>query len=66
MQPKRRPIMMDQSLSQEDKDKKMAELNADRDKRFKAIPLTDDQVKAVVATIDEMRKNMQNRPRGGK
>jgi phage I-like protein len=65
IQPKMRPIMMDQAMSQEDKDKKMAKLNVDRDKRLKAIPLSDDQVKAVVTTIDEIRKNMQNRPRGG-
>ena len=65
IQPKMRPIMMDQTMSQEDKEQKIAELNVDRDKRLKAIPLNDDQVKAVIATIDEIRKNMQNRPRGG-
>ncbi len=70
MQPKMRPIMQDQSLSDDDKKKKMDELNAERTKKFKDIPLTDDQVKAVDATLIEIRKNMMQgggpRPGGGK
>jgi hypothetical protein len=60
----RREIRMDQSLSDDDKAKKVAELDVDRDKQLKAIPLTDDQVKAVNTFYEEMRKNQgQNRPR---
>ena len=48
-------------LSQEDRQKKMAELNADRDKKLAAIPLTADQVKAVNDFFEEMRRNMPQR-----
>lgn len=59
----RREIRMDQNLSDDDKAKKTAELDADREKQFKAIPLTDDQVKAVNTFFEEMRKRQgQNRP----
>lgn len=48
----------------------MDELNAERTKKFKDIPLTDDQVKAVDATLVEIRKNMMQgggpRPGSGK
>ena len=54
----------------DDKKIKMDELNAERTKKFKDIPLTDDQVKAVDATLLEIRKNMMQgggpRPGGGK
>ena len=55
---------MDQSLSEEDKAKKMKELEAERDKAYKAIPLTDEKIAAVNAFYDEMRKRMQQQ-RGG-
>jgi hypothetical protein len=63
-QMKSRPIRMDQSLSEEDKAKKMKELEAVRDKAYKAIPLTDEKIVAVNAFYDEMRKRMQQQ-RGG-
>ena len=39
-------------LSQDDRKKKMDEMKVENDKKFKAIPLTDDQVKAVDAYYD--------------
>ena len=52
-------------LSAEDRKKKMDEMNADNAKKFKAIPLTDDQVKAVSAFYDEQMKKMMERMNGG-
>jgi Spy/CpxP family protein refolding chaperone len=49
-------------LSEEDRTKKMKENNEEREKRLKAIPLTDDQIKAVNDFYEEMRKNRV--PRG--
>lgn len=63
-QPKTGAIMRDQAMSAEDRVKKMEELNGERDKKLKASGLSDDQVKAVVATLDEIRKN-RPRPGGG-
>lgn len=51
-------------LSPEDRKTKAAELDADRDKKYKAIPLTDDQVKAVNEFFDEMRKQQAQRQGG--
>lgn len=48
-------------LSQEDRQKKMGELNADRNKKLAAIPLTEEQVKAVNNFFDEMRRNAPQR-----
>ena len=52
-------------LSPEDRQKKMAEVKADNLKKFKAIPLTDDQVKAVDAFYEEQTKKMMARMNGG-
>src|SRR6476661_2289596 len=41
----RRQLRMDQSLSDDDKKKKMADLDAARNKKLSEIPLTADQVK---------------------
>ena len=49
-------------LSEADRTKKMEEVRADLSKKFKAIPLTDDQVKAVNEYLAERRRNM---PRPG-
>ena len=51
-------------LSEEDRKKKMDEVQADINKKYKALPLTDDQIKSVNAFFDEQRKNMQNRQGG--
>jgi len=44
-------------LSEEDRTKKMKETNEEREKKMKAIPLTDDQIKAVNEYYAEMRRN---------
>jgi hypothetical protein len=51
-------------LSQEDRQKKLEEIRAENLKKFKAVPLTDDQVKAVDAFYDEQMKRMMNRGGG--
>lgn len=48
-------------LSQEDRQKKMDEVRAENTKKFKAIPLTDEQVKAVDAFYEQQTKKMMNR-----
>lgn len=63
-QPQRREIRMDQAMSDEDKAKKMAAIDEDATKKYKAIPLKDEQVKAVNEFFEDMRKNMQNRRNG--
>lgn len=52
-------------LSEEDRAKKMKEVSEEREKKFKAIPLTDDQIKAVNDFYEEMRKARQAGGRGG-
>jgi len=52
-------------LSEEDRKKKMDEIQADNNKQYKAIPLTDDQIKAVNDFMDEMRKQMQQQRQNG-
>lgn len=51
-------------LSDEDRQKKLDEIKAENLKKFKAIPLTDDQVKAVDAFYEEQMKKMMNRGGG--
>ncbi len=51
-------------LSHEDRTKKMDEIQADLSKKFKAIPLSDDKLKAVNEYMVERRKNMQQRQGG--
>jgi Spy/CpxP family protein refolding chaperone len=46
-------------MSEEERTKKMDEIKADNAKKYKEIPLTDDQVKAVNEYFEERRKNMQ-------
>ena len=46
-------------LSEADRAKKMEEIQAELAKKFKAIPLTDEQVKAVNEYLVERRKQMQ-------
>lgn len=64
-QMKTRPIRMDQSLSDDEKKAKMKEAQDARDKALKAIPLTDEKVKAVNDFYEEMRKQMQQQRGGG-
>lgn len=53
-------------LSDEDRKKKTVEMQAEIEKQFKAIPLTDDQVKALNAFFEEQRKNNQQRQGGNR
>jgi Spy/CpxP family protein refolding chaperone len=52
-------------LSEDDRKKKIDEIQADNNKQYKAIPLTDDQIKAVNEFMDEMRKQMQQQRQNG-
>lgn len=58
--PQRREIRMDGGMSDDDKKKKMDAINEEMSKKYKAIPLTDEQVKSV----DEFFKSMPNRRNG--
>ena len=53
-------------LPEADRAKKGAELNAEREKKLAAIPLTPEQVKAVNDFFEEMRRNMQQRGDGNR
>jgi len=65
-QRKRRDIRMDQTLTDEERTKKVAELQEAQNASLKAIPLTDDQVKDVNTFFEEMRKEqMQRRQNSG-
>ncbi|MDQ6609297.1 MAG: hypothetical protein M3Y85_05705 [Bacteroidota bacterium] len=52
-------------MTPEDRKKKMDEIKVDNDKKFKAIPLTDAQLKAVDEFYEEQMKRMMNRGAGG-
>lgn len=65
MQRQRREIRMDQNLSDEEKQKKNTVLDEEAAKKYKAIPLKDEEVKAVASFFEEMRKNMPQRREGG-
>jgi hypothetical protein len=48
-------------LSEDDRKKKMVEIQALVEKQYKAIPLTEDRIKAINEFFEEQRKNMQQR-----
>jgi hypothetical protein len=52
-------------LAQDDRKKKMDEIQVDVNKQYKAIPLTDDQVKAVNDFFEEQRKLRMQQQNGG-
>ena len=52
-------------LSEEERKKKTEEIQADQEKEYKAIPLTDDQIKAVNEFFIEQRKQMQQQRQNG-
>ena len=52
-------------LNEADRAKKMEEINADLAKKYKAIPLTDDQVKAVTEYMASMRRGPGGARPGG-
>lgn len=64
-QASRRALRMDEAMSEDDKKKKTKEIDDEVTKKYKAIPLTDDQVKGVNEYFEEMRKNMPKRREGG-
>jgi polyhydroxyalkanoate synthesis regulator phasin len=49
-------------LSEEDRKKKMDEMQADAEKKYKAIPLTDDKIKAVNDYLATQMRNRGPRP----
>jgi hypothetical protein len=51
-------------LSEEDRKKKLDEVQVETNKKYKAIPLTDDQIKSVNTFFEEQRKNMPQRQCG--
>jgi Spy/CpxP family protein refolding chaperone len=53
-------------LSEEERTKKIDEINAENSKKYKEIPLTDEQVKAVNEYFAERRKNMQKNGGGNR
>jgi hypothetical protein len=58
--------MRNENLSDDDRKAKVAALDADRDKKYKDIPLTDEQVKAVNDAFAEMRKQQQGQRPGNR
>ncbi|HWJ28621.1 MAG TPA: hypothetical protein VNS32_18910 [Flavisolibacter sp.] len=52
-------------LSEDDRKKKMEEIQTSINKQYKDIPLTDDQIKAVNDYFEEQRKAMQERRQQG-
>ena len=52
-------------LSEDDRKKKMEEVQADINKQYKDIPLTDDQINAVNDFFEEQRKQMQQQRQNG-
>ncbi len=64
-QASRRALRTDDAMSDEDRKKKMTAIDEEVTKKYKAIPLTDDQVKAVNEYFEDMRKNRPGpRPSG--
>jgi Spy/CpxP family protein refolding chaperone len=52
-------------MSEDDRKKKRAEVEAAQNKAYKDIPLTDDQITAVNAFFEEQRKQMQQQRQNG-
>ena len=50
-----------QGLDETERSKKIAELKAEKEKRYAAIPLTADQIKSVYAFYEDMGKNGERR-----
>ncbi len=64
-QRQRREIRTDAAMSEEDKGKKMTAIDEETTKKYKAIPLKEEEVKAVNDFFEEMRKNAPQRRQGG-
>jgi len=50
-----------QGLNDADRTAKLAEIKAAKEKKYSEIPLTPEQIKAVYAAYEDMRKNMQKK-----
>ena len=53
------------NLAEDDRKKQLDDIQAAQSKEYKAIPLTDDQVKAVNEFFEEQRKQWQKRQKDG-
>ena len=51
-------------MQEDERKKKMEEINAGLAKKYKDIPLTDEQIKAVEAYFEEARRNFSQRQNG--
>lgn len=60
----RRELRMDNSVSEEDRTKKATAIDEEMKKKYKDIPLTDEQMKSVNAFFEEMNKNRPQRREG--
>ena len=60
-----RDIKMDSAISQEEKENKLAELKAVRNKKLKAV-LNDEQIIKLQEMIENMRKNRDQKDGSGK
>jgi hypothetical protein len=58
--------MRNENLSDDERKSRVAALDADRDKKYKDIPLTEEQVKAVNDAFAEMRKQQQGQRPGNR
>lgn len=52
-------------LSEDERKKKREEIQVEINKKYKAVPLTDEQIKAVNEYFEERRKEMQKQREGG-
>jgi hypothetical protein len=63
--PQIRQVLTDQSLGITDKETKMQDFKAQMETRYKAIGLTDDQIKMIEERDKRMREQMRNRMNSG-
>lgn len=66
LQRQRRQVRMDQAISEDEKTKRYAEIDAARDKEYSAIPLTEEQIKAVNGFFEDIRKQQRKGQPGNK
>lgn|GEM_PF-1147498 len=59
--PQMRQVFMDQSLSVTDKEAKMQEFTTQMETRYRAMGLTDDQIKMIEERDKRLRERMKNR-----
>jgi hypothetical protein len=64
-QPQMRQIFMDQSMSTDDKQSKVQNIRTEMEAKWKALGLTDDQIKMIREHDQRMREQMRNRMNNG-